>query len=238
MAHVVSNRVVFWDFDGTLAWREGMWRGALVTALEEVAPGHGVTAAVLRPGLVGGFPWHSPDVEHSHLSNADAWWGELSPALQRAYIHAGVDESIALLAASRVRDVYTEPRHWSVFPDTRDALTSVADAGFRNIVLSNHVPELPRLIDDLGLSDLLSEIITSATTGIEKPNPRAFQLALTSAGNPDQVWMVGDSKTSDVAGALGSGIRALLVRTPDDDGTVRTVAEAAEVIVLDATTGT
>jgi putative hydrolase of the HAD superfamily len=66
-----------------------MWRGALVTTLEEVTPGHGVTAAMLRPGLVGGFPWHSPDLEHSHLSNADAWWGELSPALQRAYIHAG-----------------------------------------------------------------------------------------------------------------------------------------------------
>ena len=37
----MAESVVLWDFDGTLAYRDGMWRGCLVEALAEVAPGHG-----------------------------------------------------------------------------------------------------------------------------------------------------------------------------------------------------
>ena len=54
----VTENVVLWDFDGTLAYRDGMWRGCLVEALDEVAPGHGVIAADVKPGLRDGFPWH------------------------------------------------------------------------------------------------------------------------------------------------------------------------------------
>lgn len=48
--------VVLWDFDGTLAFRDGRWRGCLVEALSEIAPGHGVTGADVAPGLHDGFP--------------------------------------------------------------------------------------------------------------------------------------------------------------------------------------
>jgi len=41
---------VLFDFDGTLAYRPGMWSGCLLDVLDELAPGHG-----LDPGpLVGG----------------------------------------------------------------------------------------------------------------------------------------------------------------------------------------
>jgi putative hydrolase of the HAD superfamily len=69
-----GNGVVFWDFDGTLAYREGLWRACLVTALDEVAPGHGVTGDAIRPGLQDGFPWHRPAEPHEHLSTAGLWW--------------------------------------------------------------------------------------------------------------------------------------------------------------------
>ena len=59
--------VVFWDSDGTMAWREGMWRSALIQALDEVCAGHRVAPEVMRPGLVDGFPWHRAHQPHHHL---------------------------------------------------------------------------------------------------------------------------------------------------------------------------
>ena len=62
------NRVILWDFDGTLAHRPGMWRGCLVETLDEHAPGHGIDPEELRPFLRTGFPWDSPEVPHPELS--------------------------------------------------------------------------------------------------------------------------------------------------------------------------
>ena len=82
-------------------------------------------------------------------------------------------------------------------------------------VLSNHVPELPCLIDGLGLSSLIHRTINSAETGFEKPNPLAFQAALAALDYPSQVWMIGDNVNADVMGAESVGLRAILVRGQD-----------------------
>jgi phosphoglycolate phosphatase-like HAD superfamily hydrolase len=68
------DRVLVWDFDGTLAHRPGMWRGCLVETLDAHEPGHGIDAERLRPFLRDGFPWHRPQVAHPELSDPDAWW--------------------------------------------------------------------------------------------------------------------------------------------------------------------
>ena len=93
------------------------------------------------------------------------------------------------------------------------------------------MPELPELIRRLGLADLLDGVLTSATTGYEKPNPEMFRIALRQAGDPDGAWMVGDNPIADIAGAESVGIRGLLVRTAADDGPGRGLAWAVETIV-------
>lgn len=55
-----SSRVIFWDFDGTLAYRPGEWRGCLIEVLDEYEPRHGITSEAIRPHLQEGFPWHRP----------------------------------------------------------------------------------------------------------------------------------------------------------------------------------
>lgn len=92
--------------------------------------------------------------------------------------------------------------------------------------VSNHVPELPALVAALGLAPYFSAVVTSAALGWEKPNPRMYAAALAAAGDPDEVWMVGDNPVADVAGAEAAGIRAILVR---GDGVG--LAEAADVIL-------
>jgi|GEM_PF-3887862 len=47
---------LIWDFDDTLARRDGRWSGALVQAA--ATEGVTVDAAALKPYLREGFPWH------------------------------------------------------------------------------------------------------------------------------------------------------------------------------------
>ncbi len=208
--------VVLWDFDGTLAWRRGRWSGCLVEALDKVLPGHGHVPSAIAAGLQKGFPWHDPGQPHPGLDTDHAWWRALSPVLSAAYQQAGVDAVTAAAAVEQVPGVYVDPRYWVVFDDSRPALERLRAVGWRHIILSNHVPALGKLVGDLGLGDLFDAVLTSAVTGYEKPHPQMFALAREAAGRPPRLWMVGDSRSADIAGAEQAGIPALLARTSPD----------------------
>jgi putative hydrolase of the HAD superfamily len=205
---------VLWDFDGTLAHRPGMWAGCLVETLDEHEPGHGIRADDLRPFLRSGFPWHEPQRPHPELVDADAWWAHTGSALERAYASAGIEPGRAASLAALVRHRYVDATvAWTVYPDTVPVLRALRDSGWRHVVLSNHVPELGRIVEALGLAGLLDEVVNSAEIGYEKPHPEAFAHALRVAGGAD--WMVGDSYDADVVGGEAAGLRAILVRRPD-----------------------
>ena len=216
--------VVLWDFDGTLAWRPGLWGGCVLEVLDELAPGHTAELAQVRSGLRGGFPWDRHEQPHPELSAPDAWWRALTPLLKRA-IHDSVEEARVAELAQAVRSRFIDAtRGWRVFDDTRAALRITSAAGWRNVVLSNHVPELSALVSGLGLHDLVERVFSSAATGYEKPHPEAFGVALRACGSPAHRWMVGDNPLADVAGAEAVGIPAILVRT--DGGARHTVGDA------------
>jgi putative hydrolase of the HAD superfamily len=75
---------------------------------------------------------------------------------------------------ARVRSTYLDPSTWVVFDDTVAALELLAGEGWNQVILSNHVPELPQLVAALGLSSYFTAIHTSGTTGFEKPHPRSY----------------------------------------------------------------
>jgi putative hydrolase of the HAD superfamily len=227
----VSRGVVLWDFDGTLAWRPGLWGGCILEILDEQAPGHSGTLENIRRTLKGAFPWNRHERSHPEISGADEWWGQITLVLSNAIVRCGVETARAdeLARAVRVRFV-DGTRGWRVFPDTRHALTVSAGAGLRNVVLSNHVPELELIMEQLGLSELVEHVFSSALIGYEKPHPEAFRHALHACGDPSSRWMVGDNPVADVAGAEVLGIPAVLVRTAGDAR--RTAPDAAAAAAL------
>ena len=212
----MSGRLVLWDFDGTLAHRTGMWRGAMIETLDEHLPGHGVRAEQLRPFLHNGFPWHRHEQAHLELADPEVWWAPIYTLMADAYEGVGINSGDACELARHARTRFVDPAHgWALFDDVIEVLTSLREEGWRHAILSNHVPELPALAAGLGVANLMDTIHTSASTGFEKPHPRAFELGLEAAGQPDTVWMVGDNPVADVQGAQGLGIPAILVRTAD-----------------------
>jgi HAD superfamily hydrolase (TIGR01549 family) len=209
-------RLLIWDFDGTLAHRRGEtgWSLLLEEALDAEEPGHGRSADRFRPHLRDGFPWHTPDVAHPELCDPGAWWESVRAHLARAYEAEGYAAARAAELAAAAQRLYVDPTTWTLFDDTLPALERLAAAGWTHAILSNHVPELARIVESLGLRSHLAAVHCSAETGFEKPHPRTYAAVLEDL-EPDDVWMIGDNVVADVLGAEAVGIPAILVRRPD-----------------------
>lgn len=220
---------ILWDFDGTLATRPRGWAGCLVEVLDEFEPGHAVTVEHLGPFLRAGFPWHEPNVPHPELSSAEAWWDHLARVLARAYEGVGIGPARAAELAKSFRARYVDRgRGWRLFEDTIPALSRSRRLGGRNVILSDHVPELERIVAGLGLSPLIDAVVSSAVTGYEKPHPQAFHLGV-EAATAKKVFMVGDSLEVDVRGAEAMGIPAILVRR-EGEAAARAVSSLTEAV--------
>ena len=210
------KKVIFWDFDGTLVYFTS-WRLAVMDALDELEPEHNINHDDIRPYLRNGFPWHRPDEPHIHLDTPDDWWQAHKPLFLGCYQGIGFPVERAEELATLVRKHMTKPGRFPLYEDAVPTLAALKNLGWTNIILSNHLPELPDIIEGMEISPYISGCLTSAVTGYEKPNPHAFQLALEHSGYPEAVWMVGDNINSDVKGAEGVGIPAILVHNPPED---------------------
>lgn len=228
--------MLFWDFDGTLGERPAHWRGAVLDALTDVLGEHELSAEQIAVELMSGFPWHQPGIPHPELSDADDWWAHLATVLASAARRLGIPPGPAAEAARRVRYQFTDPASWRLFDDTIAALDQLAGLGWRHVVVSNHVPELPAILASLGLDGYFADVVNSADTGYEKPHPMAFRIAMESAGQPECAWMIGDNPVADIAGATAVGLPAILVRTrpPDGGRHITSLAEVAEIVGADA----
>lgn len=97
-----------------------------------------------------------------------------------------------------------------LFPGAMSMLVQVGDLATLGLV-TNGISQVQRTrIARLGLEDLFSAIVVSSEVGVAKPAREIFDIVLDGLGNPsrDSVVMVGDSLSSDVAGANASGIDA------------------------------
>lgn len=231
-------RVLIWDFDGTLGYREGgMWSATLLELLEEELPQVGATRDQLRPHLQSGFPWHRPDQPHPEIRTPKQWWESLLPVFEAAFQRVGVDCASARCLARKVRHKYTDPGRWRLFDDVLPTLDGLSARGWTHVLLSNHVPELSDgtgiidIIGHLGLRSRLARVFNSAESGYEKPHPRAFQMVLNAFPAATAVWMIGDSVRADIKGAEALLIPTILIDR-DGGGTGRTCTHIAEVPAL------
>jgi putative hydrolase of the HAD superfamily len=152
---------------------------------------------------------------------------------ERAFhIGARLEVREARRLAQHVRAAYVNPHRWQLFDDTLPCLHTLSAHGWQHVILSNHVPELPHLIDALGLTPYIEQVFNSAQTGFEKPHPQAFRNVMTALGGAAQIWMVGDSVRADIVGAHVVGLRAILVRSqhPQASHCCQTLAELPTVL--------
>lgn len=211
------NKVVFFDFHSTLAYWSPLFGSAVLKVLDEFEKGHTVTLESLRPWLENAFPWDQPEKSYMHLRDPETWWNNLYGPLEKAYIMNGFAPEKANKYKMETRKQVANYKNYGLYDDTLETLKILKENGYRSIILSNHIPELPQIAESLGLMDYIDVCITSADVGFEKPNPGIFKYGLKLAGNPESAWMVGDSLFADVRGGEAAGLKSILVRAVTDE---------------------
>jgi putative hydrolase of the HAD superfamily len=210
----MTIRAVVYDFHRTLALPPGgtVWRRSLLEAL--AALGASGDEEELARVLNASFPWEAPEVRRDHASQ-DAARTFFVDLLATAAIAGGVEPEDAAKAAGSAYATIILPASHVPYAETRAVLRAVEELGIRQLVLSNHVWELPEICHAHDLLPPLAEVLTSARLGVEKPHPEAYAAAIAAAGcEPGEILFVGDTYEADVAGPERAGMQALLVRRP------------------------
>jgi putative hydrolase of the HAD superfamily len=128
-------------------------------------------------------------------------------------LDAGVPAARLVEVLDILWEAHVQRNLWSLVPDGLiDALGEVRRAGVRTVVVSNSEGMLEPLFEQLGFAGAIDAVVDSGKVGIEKPDPRIFQLALAPFGvAPERALHLGDSYATDVVGAREAGVRVALV---------------------------
>jgi len=111
-----------------------------------------------------------------------------------------------------------EDSRWAAYPEAQAVLSELAGRGLRLGMFSNatHDPFIQRLVDRFGFRAWLQPALSSAGTGIRKPDPAAFGPILAAWNLPaEAVVMVGDTLEADILGARLAGMRSIWFRSRD-----------------------
>ncbi|TDF95156.1 HAD family hydrolase [Paenibacillus piri] len=216
------SNYLLWDFDGTLGWRiDGLqgraWSSSMLEAIIHLYPENSkILIDDITPHLRYGFPWHEPDMAHTHLNSSELWWKHIRKVMSDAYMKLAFTEQQANELSVEAQNRFVDLSTWELYEDTIPVLSSLQTHGWNHIIVSNHVPELELIINHLGLGAYVEEIINSAIIGYEKPNPEIYKQALVKAAGSKNIWMIGDNIHADILGAEAAGINAILVRNADE----------------------
>lgn len=161
----------------------------------------------------------------------------------KEHSHEGKDEASLQALRARCADILSweldrevpvptmiEAFRFRAFDDARPAIDELRESGLRLVCVSNWDISLTEVLDECGLGDAFDGVVTSAGTGVRKPDPAIFNAALEVAGcGADEALHVGDTVAEDIAGAGAAGIRALhLDRTGGGD--IASLAEVAGAV--------
>lgn len=101
----------------------------------------------------------------------------------------------------------------TIDPSALDVLGALRSRKTLGLVSNfEHPPHIYLLLSRLGLARLFDTVVVSGDVGVEKPDPRIFELALRQVGlEPRETVYVGDT-AEDVQGALAAGMCPILIR--------------------------
>jgi putative hydrolase of the HAD superfamily len=153
-------------------------------------------------------------IRHGESTDSQRAWMYMELVLE----NAGVTLDDRTAAALReLRAYHGEHNLWEFVPsDVAPALERLSSLDLRLVVVSNANGVLHRMFDRVGLTRYFDCICDSYLEGVEKPDPRFFQIALERSGAaPETTMHVGDLYHVDVLGARSSGLREMLIDPHD-----------------------
>lgn len=205
------KKVLFWDFDGTLAIPNRAYPWALNEALS--ALGYEVPRTLVDRCTNTVIPWHTGRYIYPQRAG-DQWWDDVCRRAEVFFECMGVKPEDFAAVGRRFREIMPAYPH-TLYPDAVETLRRCTEMGFTNCVLSNNYPELPDAIRRFGLGEFFEAYFVSGGIGYDKPRTEIYRYALQEMGNPDTAYMIGDNPVADIKGAKQAGLRTVWVHPTD-----------------------
>lgn len=193
--------------------------GEALAAVEWHAKHEVDTGAAGEPDLVRGWLVFGRVFARAGITAADA----VDPAIAAAIdptIAEAIDPATADAIDRAIGDLqqyHADHNLWERVPaDVIPALQRMRAAGRKLVVVSNANGRMRAALDRVGIGPHVDLVVDSWEEGVEKPDPRIFEIALTRAGaRSDRTLHVGDLFHTDVVGARAAGLRAVLLDMAD-----------------------
>lgn len=215
----MTIRGVIFDLGHTLMHLDGTWPEIFERGMTDLA------AFVSRQGLgldSEAFTQALLDRRTEGFARAKASLREVTAddSMRRTFAHFGLPDPDPVLVTGAIDAFFAhEDTCWFPDPDALPVLRELSGRGLRLGMFSNatHDPFIQRLVDRFGFRPWLNPALSSAGTGVRKPDPVAFAPILAAWGLPPKsVVMVGDTLDADILGAQRAGMQSVWLRSRKD----------------------
>ncbi len=158
--------------------------------------------------------WRQKQLQYTWLRtlmqrHAD-FWQVTGDALDFAIAATGIDDRAI---RTRLMDLY---RALEPFPEVKDVLSRLQDAGMRTAILSNGAPQmLNDAVQAAGLDRLLDKVLSIEEVGVYKPDPQVYQLAVDRLRVPAERICFQSANAWDAVGAKAFGFRVVWINRYD-----------------------
>ena len=198
--------LVLFDLNDTLVDHTGTVRRTLLALRNEFPLLDGISTTSLTRRYNTLLAEAHPAIVRGELDAASARVARFARLLSE-FGRTTPADTVARLAG-RYREVYQASRRR--LPGALGLLRSLSKSCTVGVLTNNRRSEQVETLTTFGLWPHVDFLITSEETGVPKPDPRAFKIAVRRAdGSSATSLMVGDSWDDDVRGALRAGLRAV-----------------------------
>lgn len=97
------NKIIFWDFHGTLAHNDWMFSKALLKTLLHFEPDTNLSLEDFIKKPIRGFPWQDSEKNYLHLTNSISWWENIENIFIAFYRELHIPEATAILYSKEVK---------------------------------------------------------------------------------------------------------------------------------------
>lgn len=201
------DKVLFWDFDGTLSHPNRSFSTALPAAFAHA----GCSWDKADDGFLDTFySWKTPHIAYPDRLG-EGWWVIHFDKIRALCQTKSLSQSQIQSICDDFRARLIHPANYRLYEDTLSTLKTCMAQGYRNFLITNNYPEILDNITVLGLAPYFSGCTISSHIGYEKPRPEFFDHARALAGQIRQGFVIGDNPQADILGGKAAGFSTIAV---------------------------
>lgn len=202
------NKVLYWDFDGTLSYPNRSFSNALYLSLSE--NGFALNEAETAKFLDTFYSWKTPQIDYADQTN-DLWWYTHFEKIRNFCASKNIPASAIDTICANFKKKLIDVSNYQLYDDTLATLEACNRMGFKNYLITNNYPEIIDNIIKLNIAHCFSDYIVSSHIGYEKPRKEFFEYARKVAGNPATGYVIGDNPVADILGGQEVGFITIAV---------------------------